>query len=364
MRALWKLVKVLFAVFAVILVVGVGGFFGVRAYQQRSNAAAFAIDTPNGINESRYITIGGIQHWVQIRGKDRNNPVLLCVHGGPGGTWIPVTRLFLPWEKDFTVVQWDQRGAGKTLKATGPGIASTMSIERMTQDGIEVAEFLRTHLKQDKVILLGHSWGSILGVNMVKRRPDLFHAFVGTGQVSDLPASLSKEYTQILERARAGNDVVTVRKLTEIGPPPFTNLNQVAVFFDRVGIYQPASDNAAMDELKRSLLSPVPDYTLADEMNRFKGFSSVPTWTLYQEMLGTKLTALGPEFGVPVFFFHGSDDPVTHASFMSEYFAGIKAPHKEMVLLEGGGHFAVWSMADRFEKERSSRMGNPRISSP
>lgn len=351
MRSLLKIGKYVSLLSLALIVAGVGLLLSVRAFRQHANAESFAIQAPNGIDESGYVKIGGIEQWLQIRGQNRDNPVLLCVHGGPGGTWIPVTRLFIPWEKDFTVVQWDQRGAGKTLKSTGAAIAATMSIERMAQDGIEVAEYLRTRLEREKIIILGHSWGSILGVHMAKRRPELFHAFVGTGQASDLPRSTAMEYARLLEQARTVKDTETLQELAKIGPPPFHSPKQLAVFFAQIEKYQPASDAAAMREMKRSLTSPPPDYSLRDEVNRFKGFMAVPPWRLYEEMLNTKLAALGPDFGVPVFFIQGTKDYVTPVSLAEDYFKSIHAPHKEMVLLEGGGHFAVWSMADTFLKE-------------
>jgi pimeloyl-ACP methyl ester carboxylesterase len=356
MRSLLRMGKIVALGVIGLVVLAVGGLSGVRAVRQQANEKAFAIHTPDGIDEAGYVTLGGIPHWVQIRGTDRANPVLLCLHGGPGGTWIPVTRLFLPWERHFTVVQWDQRGAGKTLKASGPAIAATMSVETMTRDGLELAEHLRARLGKEKIILLGHSWGSILGTNMVRRRPELFHAYVGTGQVSDLPRSLKLEYERLLEQARAAKDVTTLRKLAEIGPPPFTNARQAAVFFDRSSVYQPQSDGVAMDELKRSLLSPPPGYSLRDEVNRFRGFAAVPPWRLYEEMLNTRLGEIGTEFRVPIFFIQGNEDRVTPAALARAYLDGIEAPHKELVLLEGGGHFAVWSMAERFADELVMRV--------
>jgi pimeloyl-ACP methyl ester carboxylesterase len=356
MRILLKIGKWVLIVVVTLLVLAVGGFLGLRAYLQHRNAPAFAINSANGINEAGYVKIGGIEQWVQIRGQDRNNPVLLCVHGGPGGTWIPITSLLLGWEKDFTVVLWDQRGAGKTLKASGASIAATMSIDRMAQDGIEVAEYLRTHLRQDKIILLGHSWGSILGTNMVKRRPELFHAYVGTGQVSDLPRSVALDYARLLEQARAAKDTTTLQALTDIGAPPFGNLPQAAVFFQSIGKYQPASDHMAMQAMQRSLTSPPPDYSLRDVFYQSQGFMRVPTWRLYSEMLDTKLAALGPDIGVPVFIFQGNEDPVTPAALAEEYFQTLNAPRKELVLLKGGGHFAVWSMADKFREELVNRV--------
>lgn len=356
MRTLLKVGKYLLLAVGALLVLAVGGFLGLRAYLQHKNAPAYAITSPNGIDEAGYVKIGGIEQWVQIRGQDRSNPILLCVHGGPGGTWNKVTRFFFRWEKDFTIVLWDQRGAGKSLRASGASIADTMSIDRMAQDGIEVAEYLRTHLKQDKVILLGHSWGSILGVNMVKRRPDLFHAYVGTGQVSDLPRSTALDYARLLEQARAAHDARALQALTDIGAPPFTNAQAVGVFFQTIGKFQPASDTAAMVDLQRSLTAPAPGRSLADEYYDYQGFMVVPPWRLYQEMLSTNLAALGPDFAVPVFIFQGADDPVTPAVLAEEYFQTLQAPQKEFVLLPGGGHFAVWSLRDKFLQELTARV--------
>lgn len=339
-----------------LLLLAIGSLISLRSCSQRSNAKSFAILTPKGISEAGFVKIGGIEQWVQIRGQNRENPVLLCVHGGPGGTWIPVTRLFIPWEKDFTVVQWDQRGAGKTLGSTGASIAETMSVDRMAQDGIEVAEYLRTHLHKDKVILLGHSWGSILGVYMVKRRPDLFYAFVGTGQASDLPRSMEMDYSLLLEQSKAANDQRTHQALMQIGPPPFDNPQKIRIFFRSIDKYQPPSDQVAMEAMKQSLTSPAPNYSLLDEINKFRGFISIPTLRLYNEMLSTQLSSLGPDFEIPIFIFHGTDDPVTPVSLAVGFFKSINAPKKELVLLKGGGHFAVFSMGDRFLKEMTTRV--------
>jgi alpha-beta hydrolase superfamily lysophospholipase len=146
-------------VFSVLLI---GAALGFRAYRQHENAKAMAIRTPNGIQEGMYVAIGGIQQWVQIRGEDRTNPVLLFVHGGPGASTLAISSSWQPWEKYFTVVQWDQRGTGRTYRQTGRSVASTMTVDQMTQDGIGVVEFLRAHLHKDKVVVVGHSWGSLL----------------------------------------------------------------------------------------------------------------------------------------------------------------------------------------------------------
>ncbi|HEX4333980.1 MAG TPA: alpha/beta hydrolase [Usitatibacter sp.] len=334
-------------VLVALAILAAGAALSYRAWRQHLVAEATAIRGPDGIDEGMYVKIGGIDQWVQIRGWSRANPVILCLHGGPGGTWLALTPLFAAWEKHFTVVMWDQRGAGKTLETTGPRIASTMSVERMAQDGIEVAEFLRGHLHKEKVVLLGHSWGSILGVNMVRKRPDLFSAYVGTGQVVDMPRGISVAYTQLLNEARASHDGRSVAELTAIGAPPFANMEQVRRFFGVVDWYE--SDGRAL-AFMRDMVLYSPGLSLYDLHERQLGFTRVPTWSVYNEMLSADLRSVN-DFQVPVYFIQGANDDLTPASLVQEYFARIQAPHKELVLLPGVGHFAVWVANDRFLRE-------------
>ena len=181
-------------------------FDAFLSFVQARNAKQYAIASPTGIDEASYVPIGGIEQWVTIRGQDRANPVILFVHGGPGDVTNPWTfRIFAPWEELFTVVQWDERGAGRTLAKSGPGIASTLTIDRMAHDGIELAEYLRQHLGKPKIIVVAHSFGSLLALRMVLQRPDLFYAYVGTGQVAD----------------ETRNYAVALAELQQVGPPPY-----------------------------------------------------------------------------------------------------------------------------------------------
>jgi pimeloyl-ACP methyl ester carboxylesterase len=349
MRKVRRVAKLVLLSSVGLVVVAVGGLLALRSYMQHAAARTIVIQTANGIDEAGYVRIGGIEQWLQIRGQDRHNPVILCLNGGPGGSWVPLTLWFVNWERDFTVVQWDQRGEGKTLETTGPSIAATMSIGRMSQDGIEVADFLRRHLQKNRIVLLGHSWGSILAVHMVKERPELFSAYVGTGQVGDLPRSLQLTYRATLEKARLAHDAATVESLEKIGPPPYeaARIRGVSILFSSLAAYAPPSDQQALAELPKVMLT-APGYSLRDYYYLLEGFASVPTPKLYEEMLATDLWRLGPEFQVPVFFFQGAEDNVTRAAQAEEYFESIRAPHKEFVRFEGGGHFTVWSMRDRF----------------
>jgi pimeloyl-ACP methyl ester carboxylesterase len=177
------------------------------------NAKDYAIATTSGINEAKYLKIGGIEQWVTIRGEDRANPAVLVLHGGPGDATNPWGYAgFRTWLNTYTVVQWDQRGAGKTLGRNGRASVDTVTIDRPVQDGVELADTLRTLLRKDKIILLGHSWGSVLGVLMAKRKPDLFQAFVGTGQVGKPAGAYDVAFDALVAKARALSDGRALRE--------------------------------------------------------------------------------------------------------------------------------------------------------
>jgi pimeloyl-ACP methyl ester carboxylesterase len=335
----------------VLLLVAIAGLLALRAYGHHRTAQAVAIHSPNGIEEGLYVKIGGIDQWIQIRGQDRKNPVLLCLHGGPGASWLRLTTLFLPWEKKFTVVQWDQRGTGKTLETTGASIASTMSVDRMAEDGIEVAEFLRGHLHKDKIVLLGFSWGSLLGIHMAMRRPDLFDAYVGTGQISDMPHGQRIGYEYALSQSRVANDAPSVTLLTNMGPPPFDSRQKIDAFFQVLEKYECESDRNIP---KGALFAP--NLSLWDLYNWRKGVLQVPTFGVYHEMVSAVTASLGTDFQIPMFVFQGALDKRTPAPLAQEYFDQIHAPRKAFVRFEGVGHFAAWTMPDRFLQELVRRV--------
>ncbi len=171
----WKIAaRVLLIVFGLVLVL-VGSGLSYRGYRQRQAEKTLAIRIVNGIDEAMFVRISDIDQWITIRGRDRDNPVLLILHGGPGGATSTFAGNTLNWEADFTLVQWDQHGAGKTFGKSGR-VGTDIAIERMAQDGLEVAGNVRRHLHKPRIILMGVSWGTILGVHMAKRRPDLFYA--------------------------------------------------------------------------------------------------------------------------------------------------------------------------------------------
>jgi pimeloyl-ACP methyl ester carboxylesterase len=312
------------------------------------NAERYGIKTPNGIDEGRYVKVGGIEQWISIRGENRNNPVILLVHGGPGDVTSPWTyALFGEWERTYTIVQWDQRGGGRTLHRTGDSIASTMTIDRMVEDGIELSELLLKELRKQKLIIVGHSWGSMLGARMAKARPELFYAFVGTGQVANTPRANIVGYEAVLARAKALRNERAIAELTAIGPPPYADYKGWPVL-RKWGNRFEGSDRFIGGTLGFALGAP--GYTPVDVLDWING-QTVSGRALFEQITAVDPKTFSGEFKVPVFVIQGELDYTTPTQLAREYAANVKAPSKAFVTLTDVGHFALFMRPEAFLAE-------------
>jgi len=345
--------RVLGALIVLVLVVAIGAL-SYRAWRQHENAASLAITSPNGIVERNFVRINGIDQYITIRGEDRRNPVLLILAGGPGNTLVSLAQVFRLWEKYFTIVQWDQRGAGKTFEQNGEAGEGPMTIAQMTSDGISLTEYLRSQLHKAKIIVLGDSWGTTLGVHMVRARPELFSAYVGTGQVVGKEEKEAYLYAAILKKVRAAHDTASLAELERIGAPPYRSQQDLLVERDVSQRYDIDSEKTL-----RSAMTPVvlfaPDFTLFDiyTMARYDNFASN---AMYKELIGFDVRNLGPDYAVPMFVFNGDKDAVTPIIFARAWFDTIRAPKKAFVILKGGGHSAMLTMPDVFLHELVTRV--------
>jgi pimeloyl-ACP methyl ester carboxylesterase len=326
----------------------------MRKFNQRKLAKELIITTPEGIVEEQFVKIGGINQWITIRGEDRRNPVLFFVHGGPGAVYSIFTPMLRPWEKYFTIVQWDQRGAGKTLGKTGKSGTGLLSFDRLIQDGIEIAEFLRDHLGQEKIILVASSVGSILGLNMVQRRPDLFVAYVGTDQNTGVKAQ-AFSYQLTLDWLRAAGNTKGVKAVEKIGPDlthktpkEFTRLNQWIL-----------KANTTIPNMVTDIIFPAmltsPGHSLRDLIDIIKGLN-FSLDQLYDELMAFDAYKLTMRFEVPFFIFQGDTDLPTPTAKAKEYFDAIEAPHKEFVLIKQSGHLAAFARPQQFLDELLHRV--------
>jgi pimeloyl-ACP methyl ester carboxylesterase len=312
-------------------------------FRERS-AGEYAIDTAKGIDEEKFVSIGGIEQWVTIRGEDRNNPVLLFLHGGPGeATNMWSFPFFAPWEKQFTVVQWDQRGAGRTFGKSGPSIAPTVTLERMTRDGIELSEYLCNRLGKRKIILVAHSFGTLLGLRMVQQQPDLYVAYVGTGQVADETQNYRVAYQALLAEAEARGNSQAIQELKSVGQPPYNSSKGYQVQrrwsnrFEGADKFLPATLGLSLE---------APGYSVQDLDDLLAGeiFSADQ---LVPQTRSATMKDLGLKFAVPMFFFQGTKDSSTPSVLARRYLELIQAPQKDFVPITGG-HFAVFMNSEEF----------------
>ncbi len=314
---------------------------GFCAYAYRT---AMHIDPAVGIDEARFVRIGGVDEWVQIRGESRNNPVLLWLNGGPGFSTIPNTLLFHDWERAFTVVMWDQRGEGKTFDRSGASVAPTMTIAQMTKDGIAVAEYLRARLHKNRIVLLGHSWGSLLGVHMVQTWPDLFSVYVGTGQIVNLKKDSEAAYPLLLAHARAIANKNAVEELAAAGPPPYPAQGLKKWTWVKWA-------NAFDPEPESMHLTPALAWLLLRNLATQRGLPPGAVFSqeiMWEEILRDDL-AKGPrDFGLPVVIIQGTDDRVALPALARDYFERIRAPSRQFVTIQGGGHSAIFSSRKAF----------------
>lgn len=318
-------------------------FDSVLDFLRARNTRDYALKGPASIDESLFVELGGIEQWVSIRGEDRKNPVLLVLHGGPGdATTLYTYAMFRTWLKTFTVVQWDQRGAGRTL-GRNPGSASTITLERMTQDGVELVEFLRKRLEQPKVILLGHSFGSILGVRMAKARPELFSALVGTGQVGDPQAGYTVAYGALVAKAEAVGDQPAVTELKAVGPPPYPDGRGFGVQRTWANRFEGA------DRFLASMLGfaiAAPGATIKD-VNDWLDGQGASAEQLVPKTAALKAADLSGEFALPVVVIQGDEDFTTPTSLAKAFVDGVRAPRKMFVTIPGG-HFVMFMRPDSF----------------
>src|SRR3954464_2660573 len=252
------------------------------------------IATP--IQEMRYVRLGGIQQCVTIRGANRANPVLLVVHGGPGDAQSSLPSVYAPYEKDFTIVQWDQRGAGKTY-ARNPN--SPPEPERVELDGIELAQYLTHYLSKKKILLLGHSWGSHLGVEMVQKRPELFAAYIGTGQVGSWHANVQAQFDFMLAKSRAANDRKKVELMEAIGTPDPANATQYFSWWRMRNPYMSPDDAKWFEELGQIVRSD-PEFT-EEYMKTLGEGMTYSGRTTVRAMLATELPTTANTLKVPFF---------------------------------------------------------------
>jgi pimeloyl-ACP methyl ester carboxylesterase len=321
-----------------------------HSINQRKRAKELIVSSPNGIVEQSFTPIGGIEQWISIRGEDRNNPVVLLLHGGPASTYSVFIPTLRPWERHFTVVQWDQRGAGKTLRRNGDASASGLTFDRLAQNAIEVIEYLRQRLGKDRVILLGSSVGSQIGAMVAQRRPDLLSTYVGTDQSGLGTMEVSYELTVARLREAGNRKGFKVVEALWGAFPNWTarDFNQYNKWVLKASATL-SVPNFVFDVIFPAMMSS-PNHSMKDVRDIARGMD-LSLAALFDELMSFDLRKNGLSFAMPVYVFQGDSDLFTPVAAARAYFDEIHAPHKEFALIKNSGHLAAFTRPEQFLEE-------------
>ena len=306
---------------------------------------------PGSIAELSAVELGGQDQAISVRAADPDNPVLLYLSGGPGQSDIAFARALLePLTADFVVVVWDQRGSGKSYAALDP--TSTYTLDALVGDTIELTDYLRERFAEEKIYLLGESWGSTLGVLAVQERPDLFHAYIGSGQMVSQRVTDQIIWRDLLAHAdRTGNGELYDQVLT-LGEPPYRDTPWAnSLIMGYYGLletpYTPPAPYVARGEASGvgqfGLFGS--EYSFVENANLIRGLVDMFS-LVYPQLQDIDFRTDVPELGVPVYVLDGANELRGRRELAYEWFAQLVAPHKELITYENAGHAVVFEQAD------------------
>lgn len=342
-KPFWKRRSVLSPIIAVLLLVVLYTFPSWTPVVKDLNGNA----VENGIAELKRIELGGVPQYIQIRGASRDNPVLLFLHGGPGYPQIAFARKYQrQLEQQFIVVNWDQRGSGKSYHWNMD--EDDLKVDRLVEDTAELTRYLRERFGQDDIYIAGHSWGSTLGVLTVRQYPELYRAYIGIGQVADSMEGERLSYEFALSEAQRRGNEKAVRELEAIGAPPYANPRKdtslerkwVAAFG---GSERNIDSNA---DLLRGILW-APEYTWLDGLRLGLG-NTLSLRAIRPQTENLNLNEAAPRLDVPIYIMMGRHDYMTPSAAAYDYYETLEAPHKQFVWFEESAHFPHFEEEDKF----------------
>lgn len=305
----------------------------------RLSPAAACAAPGRPVDDKGFVSVGGIEQWVRIKGDSCANPVVVLVHGGPGNPTTPFAdHYYRSWEKDFTIVQWDQRGAGMTYRRNPVTDDVPLRVEQLRDDGIAVARLAAQRFGRRRVILVGGSWSSVLGVHMAKAAPELFCGVVVNAQVTG-PLPTRDSVDAVLARARVAGDGEAVARIEALGPLPWTDPRAPGIFRRVIRKYE----GLRTEPVPAAWKGTPPEYATPAYAAAYEAGEDY-SWLQFVGMKGDgiaariDLAALGPTFKVPVLMLQGEEDLLTMPGPSRRYFDAIEAPRKAFVTVPRAGH--------------------------
>lgn len=333
MRLVIKLLKIIAIILSVILVfTGLWWIWPERTPRIKSDNSIAAIE---------YIQIGGIEQAVLIRSHNINNPIILFLHGGPGMPMMYLAHDFQrPLEDDFTVVQWDRRGAGKTYSRNKPSLES-MNTRQLVDDAFTLIDTLRNRYHQQKIILVGHSFGTHLGSIMVKERPELFLSYISIGQVVDEQRAIAQQEAYIRAQAQLKGRKDILAAMDSLDHNYYENW-----LFELGGVLK---EHTSFFPLLWTGLQ-APEYTMREAM-QIGNASSFSSYHMKYNVLSSSIYEEITSYDIPVYFFVGDSDLTTPHELVQEYYERVNAPEKEIVYFENSAHFPFYEESETFCSE-------------
>ena len=327
---------------------------------QQHTARLFKIRSLNGIEKLETIEVNGVNQCLQIRGQDKSNPVLLFIHGGPGMTHIGwYEGLQRPWEDFFTVVQWDQRQAGKSYGSVAK-LGDSLSNQQMLADAEVVVDYLRQSLSKEKIFVMGWSYGSYLGIKLAKSRPDWLYAYIGVSQSVNVTESIRVEHAKLLDYDTQQKDRALENQLKAMMPRPAPG-NKMASFLEHSYFITSTLFNIGKFDLSPEDYESItrfgyltsPHYSLRDLFNLYFG-DPCPAFTLPETNFGREFmdidlpAEVGITFSVPIVFLSSLQDWHVPFDLTDQWFKQIEAPYKKQVIFEDSFHVPAFTVPGKF----------------
>lgn len=321
-----------------------------RIYLKNSTKIA----TPNGISSLEEITLGGLKQWIFIRGANQNNPVLIFLHGGPGapmGGMSSSRKFDAELIKHFTIVHWDQRGAGKSYNSDIP--INSMTHDRLVEDCNELIDYVRNKFNTQKVFIIGHSAGSMIGIKIAYKYPEKIHAYVGVAQIINEYEKQKISYDFTVEQAEKAEDKKAQNRLIAIGPPPYNTPEkdmEKAVYIVRYGGFIQDDPIKKIGVCMLAFLTS-PEYSLSEGINAFinKGLEFT-TNAMWEEIKNINLTKEIQSIEVPIYFFMGKHDMITPTLLVENFYNSLNAEKgKKLIIFENSAHVPMLEENEKYE---------------
>jgi pimeloyl-ACP methyl ester carboxylesterase len=321
------------------------------AYLEKSTI----IQTPNGISSLEEITLGGVKQWIFIRGTDQRNPILIFLHGGPGapmGGMSSSRKFDAELIKHFTVVHWDQRGAGKSYNSDIP--IDSMTHDRLVEDCNELMDYVRNKFDTEKVFVVGHSAGTVIGIKTAYKYPEKIHAYVGVAHVINEYEKQKISYDFVVKEAEKSGDLKIQNAIKSIGPPPYDTPKkdmEKARYIVRYGGF--IRDNP-VKQIGIAMLSFLasPEYSLSEGLRTFRNKGLEFTMdAMWEEIRNINLTEEIQSIKVPIYFFVGKYDMITPTVLVENFYINLDAKKgKKLIVFENSAHVPMLEEKERYEE--------------